>query len=199
MVASASCWVSAAFQLHFSCFRLTNRCYLYVELMATTVTNTNGKRPMSEQEQEEAPVVAKCAKTGHTLTKELEQVISMINNVPDLNDQEKLDAIEKLQEFDEEYAAIFQKMALFGIEGYVGEWRSSMERPGFFKSPGPILYGPRKGKPKTTSFQESFCHWYEHQWSRLESDICCDPRLSQDEKNHHKARHQTYYQSLSRR
>ena len=37
-------------------------------------TNTNGKRPMSEQEQEEAPVVTKCAKTGPTLIEELEQV-----------------------------------------------------------------------------------------------------------------------------
>jgi len=45
-------------------------------------------------------------------------------------------------------------------------------------------------------FQDSLEGWYEHQWSRFEADIARDRHLSQDEKDHHKARHQTYYQSL---
>ncbi len=60
--------------LNFTILEEADQAHNQASEMATNVTNTNGKRPMSEQEQEEAPVVTKCAKTGPTLIEELEQV-----------------------------------------------------------------------------------------------------------------------------
>ncbi len=157
--------------------------------MATTVTNTNGKRTMSEQEQEETPVVAKCAKTGPTLIEELEQVISIINNAPDLNDQEKRDAIEKIREFDVEYAAMFRNMALFGIRSVARHWMSLIKPQGY-RTPR-FFTGHR--------FDEALWCQFEHEWAHFEAGITNDRLLSQDEKDHHKARHQTYFDNIMNR
>jgi len=165
--------------------------------MASTITNTNGKRTMSEPEQEEAPVVAKCAKTGPTPVEELEQELSsIINNAPDLNDQEKLEAIEKLREFEEEYVAKFRVLALCEVRLLAQLWVSDLKQVhrGFRPAHYHLFGYERFELSNACAFSDWWDSYVTNFWSgRFVEKHEIDNMLQELNK------YKTYYQSRSQR